>query len=138
MSTLQRAIEIAVQAHAGQVDKSGRPYICHPMAVMRYMEGETAQICGVLHDVVEDNKSWTLDDLAAEGFAPEIIETLSYLTKGENENYWDYLDWVLGNDTACRVKLADLEDNLDPRRARPGNERYQVARTIVRRRLGLE
>ncbi len=137
MSTLQRAIEIAVQAHAGQVDRSGRPYICHVMAVMRYLEGEAVQICGVLHDVVEDT-GWTPGDLASEGFAPQIIETLSCLTRGDGEDYQAYLNRVLTNETACRIKLADLEDNLDPRRALPGNEKYQLARMIVRKKLGLE
>lgn len=137
MSTLQRAIELAVQAHAGQVDKSGRPYICHPMAVMRYLVGEMEQICGVLHDVVEDTDI-TFDGLLCRGFSREIVEILVCLTKRPEEDYWHYLDRVLTNETACRVKLADLEDNLDPRRALPGNEKYQVARKIVRRRLGLE
>jgi (p)ppGpp synthase/HD superfamily hydrolase len=56
MSTLQRAIEIAVMAHKGQVDKAGAPYVLHPLRVMHSLRAENVQtqIVGVLHDVVED------------------------------------------------------------------------------------
>jgi (p)ppGpp synthase/HD superfamily hydrolase len=134
MSTLQRAIEIAVSAHAGQLDKSGRPYICHPMAVMRYLEGEAAQICGVLHDVLEDT-DWTLGMLRSEGFSDRIIFALECLTKRSGEDYWSYLNRAMANKTTRQVKLADLEDNLDPRRALLNNEKYVIARDLVRERL---
>ena len=58
MSTLERAIEIAVQAHRGQRDRSGQPYILHPLRVMAQMESDAASIVAILHDVVEDNAQW--------------------------------------------------------------------------------
>ena len=137
MSTLQRAIEIAFEAHDGQVDKSGRPYICHPIAVMRYLEGEVTQICGVLHDVVEDTPV-TLEHLSEELFSPEIITAIDCLTRRKNEDYWDYLARVMSNAIACRVKLADLEDNLDPRRALPHNLKYKIALRLIQEELGQE
>ena len=65
MSTLQKGIEIATQAHKGQVDKSGKDYIGHPLRVMEMGRTEEEKIVGVLHDVVEDT-DWTFEMLEAE------------------------------------------------------------------------
>ena len=51
---LEQAIKIAVEAHTGQVDKGGNPYILHPLRVMLSLDTEQERIVGVLHDVVED------------------------------------------------------------------------------------
>lgn len=75
MSTLQRAIEIATEAHKGQYDKAGNDYIEHPLRVMEMGNTEEEKIVGVLHDVVEDN-TWTFEMLEAEGFSPEVIAAL--------------------------------------------------------------
>lgn len=116
MATLKRAIEIARQAHAGQVDKAGVDYIGHPLRVMEKGENEEEKIVGILHDVVEDS-DWTFEMLEAEGFTPEIIDALRCLTKtSEDENYDDFIARVMTNPLAIRVKLYDLEDNLDESR----------------------
>ena len=73
---LERAIRIAVEAHAGQIDKANEPYILHPLRVMFDVEGEVARMVAVLHDVVEDNEGWTFERLREEGFSPAIIEAL--------------------------------------------------------------
>lgn len=113
MSTLERAIEIARQAHAGQVDKAGTDYIGHPLRVMERGETEEQKIVGVLHDVVEDY-DWTFEMLEAEGFSSEVIAALKCVTKiSEDEDYDYFIDRVLTNRLAVRVKLYDLEDNLD-------------------------
>ena len=113
MATLERAIEIAKQAHAGQVDKAGADYIEHPLRVMKNAEIGDEQIVGVLHDVVEDSE-WTIEMLEAEGFSPEIIEALRCVTKlSDDEDYGHFIDRVLTNQLAMRVKLLDLEDNMD-------------------------
>ena len=109
---LNKAIEIASKAHTGQVDKSGHPYILHPLRVMLNCEDETAKICAVLHDVVEDTNI-TLDDLKAYGFSDEVITALACLTKQHGESYNGFISRVLTNEIACRVKLADLADNMD-------------------------
>ena len=80
MSTLQRAIEIATQAHQGQFDKSGKDYIGHPLRVMEMGQTENEKIVGVLHDVIEDT-DWTFEKLADEGFSQEIITALRCVTK---------------------------------------------------------
>lgn len=116
MSTLQRAIEIATEAHKGQFDKAGRDYIEHPLRVMEMGKTEEEKIVGVLHDVVEDTP-WTFEALEAEGFAPEIIAALKCVTKvSENENYDDFIERVKKNPLAVAVKINDLSDNMDIRR----------------------
>jgi (p)ppGpp synthase/HD superfamily hydrolase len=113
--TLQKAIEIATQAHQSQVDKYNAPYIMHVMRVMMRGRTETEKITGVLHDVVEDTH-FTFEDLQKEGFSEEIIAALRCLTKGENEPYEQYIARIKTNTLAIAVKLNDLEDNMDVRR----------------------
>ena len=116
MSTLQRAIEIATEAHKGQCDKSGNDYIGHPLRVMEMGKTEEEKIVGVLHDVVEDTP-WTFEMLEAEGFSPTIIAALKCVTKvSENENYDDFIERVKKNPLAVAVKINDLSDNMDIRR----------------------
>ena len=116
MSTLQRAIEIATQAHQGQFDKSGKDYIGHPLRVMEMGRTEEEKIAGVLHDVVEDS-DWTFEALEAEGFSQEIIAALKCVTKlSETENYDDFIERVKKNPLAVAVKINDLTDNMDIRR----------------------
>ena len=94
MSTLERAIEIATQAHEGQVDKAGNAYIGHPLRVMEMGRTIEEKIAGVLHDIVEDTP-WTFEMLEAEGFAPEIIAALKCVTKiSENEDYDSFIERV--------------------------------------------
>ena len=91
MSTLQRAIEIATQAHKGQLDKSGKDYIGHPLRVMEMGRTEEEKIAGILHDVVEDTP-WTFEMLEAEGFSKEITDALRCVTKiSENEKFEVFL-----------------------------------------------
>ena len=112
---LEKAIEIAVRAHHAQKDRYGAPYILHPLRVMGRLETVAERIVGVLHDVVEDT-TWTFADLAREGFPSSILEALQCVTKIEGEDYADFVRRSAGNPLAKRVKLADLEDNMDLRR----------------------
>ena len=116
MSTLQRAIEIATEAHQGQLDKAGRDYIGHPLRVMEMGKTENEKIVGVLHDVIEDS-DWTFEKLAEKGFSDEVIAAIKCVTKtSENENYDDFIDRVKKNPLAAAVKINDLTDNMDIRR----------------------
>lgn len=116
MSTLNRAIEIATEAHKGQFDKAGNEYIGHPLRVMEMGKTEDEKIVGVLHDVIEDT-SWTFEAIEAEGFSKEIVDALRCVTKlSENENYDDFIDRVKKNPLAVAVKINDLTDNMDIRR----------------------
>ena len=116
MSTLERAIQIATEAHKGQFDKAGREYIGHPIRVMEMGKTEDEKIVGVLHDVIEDT-DWTFERLEAEGFSQEVINALRCVTKtSENENYDEFIDRVKKNPLAASVKINDLTDNMDIRR----------------------
>jgi (p)ppGpp synthase/HD superfamily hydrolase len=115
LELLEKAIGIAVTAHRGQKDRYGAPYILHPLRVMARVETNQEKIVAILHDVVEDT-DWTLEALAKEGFPPQLLEALRCVTKQEGEAYEHFVERSASNPLALRVKLADLEDNLDVRR----------------------
>lgn len=116
MTLIAKALEIAQTVHAQQVDKTGAPYLLHVMRVMYRGQTEDEKICGLLHDVVEDSAT-TFEDLQNAGFSEHIIAALRCLTKtSENENYEEFIRRVKSNALAVRVKLNDLEDNMDIRR----------------------
>ena len=110
---LERAIQIAVEAHAGVKDRGGKAYILHPLSVMMRVETDAEKIVAVLHDVIEDT-GWTFDNLREEGFSEEIIEALGSVTKTSDEE--DYDQFVLRaqkNEIGRKVKIADIKENLD-------------------------
>jgi ribosomal protein S18 acetylase RimI-like enzyme len=115
MTLLNDAIALAAQAHAGQVDKAGAPYILHPLRVMLAQETDEARIAAVLHDVVEDT-GWTLAALAERGFPPAALAAVDALTRRAGESYDEFVVRAGADHIARRVKLADLCDNLDLRR----------------------
>ena len=105
-----------MQAHAGQVDKVGMPYIGHVMRVMQAGKTIDEKIVGVLHDVVEDT-TWTFDALLAEGFPVHIVDALRCVTKlSDDEPYESFINRVKTNPLAVAVKINDLTDNMDIRR----------------------
>lgn len=112
MSTIERAIEIAASAHAGQVDKAGVPYIFHPLRLMLSLRNPQEQMAAVLHDVVEDT-AVTLDDLRAEGFPSEVLVAVAALTKAKGESRLEAARRAALNPIARAVKLADVRDNMD-------------------------
>ncbi|WP_229813001.1 phosphohydrolase [Lentzea flava] len=115
MFTLADAIAIATSAHDGQVDKSGRPYIGHPLRVMASVSGEHAQMAAVLHDVIEDT-SVTAADLSARGCPSVVVDAVVALSHLPGEPQADYLRRVAANPLAVTVKRADIADNLSPSR----------------------
>jgi (p)ppGpp synthase/HD superfamily hydrolase len=112
MNFIEKAIELALRAHTGQVDKGGEPYIQHPLRLMLRMDGEAEAIAAALHDVVED-ANVGLDDLRASGFPEEAIQAIDCLTKRAGEDYEAFIRRVDTNEIARKVKIADLEDNLN-------------------------
>ncbi|WP_312843093.1 HD domain-containing protein [Diaphorobacter nitroreducens] len=112
MPTIERAIEIAATAHAGQRDKAGQPYILHPLRVMLRVDGEHEQMAAVLHDVVEDT-SITIDDLAQEGFPIEVLRAIAALTKLPGETRLEAAARAAADPVARKVKLADNAENMD-------------------------
>jgi len=119
---LSFAIAIARDAHEGQIDKGGKPYIGHPVRVMNALTGINQKIVGILHDVVEDSNT-TLEDIKHGGFSDEIINAIDAITKRDKESYEGYLDRVMGNRIATEVKIADMTDNMDMSRIPEPKER---------------
>ena len=115
MPTLEDAIALAADAHRGQRDKSGQPYILHPLRVMMRCQTEPQRIVAVLHDVVEDTGR-SFDDLRELGYPDEIIKALDCLTKRDGEPYDAFVERAASDPIARVVKIADIEDNMDLRR----------------------
>ena len=112
MSTLERAIVIAAEAHAGQMDKAGAPYVLHPLRMMLRLSTSDEMIAAVLHDVVEDC-GVSLEMLRAEGFSEHVIEAIDSVTRRAEETYEEFVLRAASNPIGRRVKLADLRDNSD-------------------------
>jgi (p)ppGpp synthase/HD superfamily hydrolase len=137
MATLERAIEIAAGAHAGQVDKAGHAYILHPLRVMLRVTSAHERMAAVLHDVVEDTPV-SLQQLVGEGFAPEVIAAVEALTKRPGESRIDAARRAAANPVAREVKLADNAENMDLSRIENPTERdfarleeYKTVRAIL-------
>jgi (p)ppGpp synthase/HD superfamily hydrolase len=114
MAKLERAIGIAVLAHKEASDKSGAPYILHPLRLMFGMEDIEAKIVAVLHDVVEDSKPphrWGLEELEEEGFSANVIEAIDCVTKRPGEPYETFIERILPNPIACQVKIAKRSES---------------------------
>lgn len=117
-----KALRLAYEAHAGQFDKSGVPYVFHPLHLAEQMEDEESIIAALLHDVVEDT-AWSLADLRAMGFPEKALEAVALLTHDPAEPYLSYVARVKENPIARRVKLADLRHNSDLSRIKKVTER---------------
>jgi (p)ppGpp synthase/HD superfamily hydrolase len=131
---MAEAVAIAEEAHRDQVDKAGKPYIGHPKRVMERFEDPAARIVGVLHDVVEDSDV-TLDDLRSKGFPANVIAAVDALTKRDGEPYEAYLERLKGSALALRVKIADMQDNMDLSRIAHPTDRDRARLEKYRRRL---
>jgi (p)ppGpp synthase/HD superfamily hydrolase len=132
----RKAMIIAYEAHKNQTDKSGVPYIYHPIHVAEQMNTENECIIALLHDVVEDTNV-TFKQLE-EVFSKEIIDILKLLTREENIEYDEYIKRIKNNSIACKVKIADLTHNLDKTRLDfvtevdvKRNEKYKKALQIL-------
>lgn len=136
-----RAQSIATRAHHGQTDKAGRPYITHPARIAARVQGDdTLEAVAWLHDVVEDTPV-TLDDLRDAGFPEAVVAAVHAITRRTHEAPDDYYDRVRANETALRVKAADIADNSDPARLalldEPTRQRLTRKYAHARHRLGL-
>jgi (p)ppGpp synthase/HD superfamily hydrolase len=120
-ATIEDAIAIAAQVHKGQTDKSGAPYVLHPLRLMMQMETEAEMMVAVLHDVVEDSRDkgenqWTFEKLREYGFSEEVLAALDCVTNRADESYDEFVKRASRNPIAHRVKIADLEDNMNIKR----------------------
>ena len=134
-----RAMKMAYDAHLGQLDYNGVPYIFHPYHIAEQMDDEISCTAALLHDVIEDT-NLTLTDL--EGIFPaQVIEIVRLLTHDENTDYFDYIRKIKTNPIAKKVKLEDLPHNSDEIRSIGSNltkeellywrEKYTKAKEIL-------
>lgn len=110
----KKAIIIAYNAHINQKDRSGLPYILHPIYLAEQMDTEEECIVALLHDVVEDTDI-TLEELEKE-FSKTVIDALKLLTHDKDTDYFEYIEKIKSNPLAVKVKLADLKHNSDETR----------------------
>ncbi len=111
---IERAIEIAVEAYKGVLDKGGNPYILHPLRMMFTVNTEKEKIVAVLHDVIEDAADWDFERLEKNGFSVVVIEALRSVTKKtKDEDYEAFVERAMVNPIGRQVKIADLKDNMD-------------------------
>lgn len=136
----QKAMQIAYYAHHGQFDCNGMPYVFHPVHLAEQMDDEYSCCVALLHDVVEDT-SVTLEELSKD-FPLMVIEALKLLTHEKGTDYFDYVRRIKDNPLANKVKLADLEHNMDRSRIvdenavseeklRQWDEKYSKAKDIL-------
>ena len=109
---LETAIRLAAKVHRGQVDRFNKPYILHVMRVMMRGHDLEEQVLGALHDVLE-RSNLTAEDIAKKGFSPRIVKALAHITRDPQETYEQYIDRVVQDGLAIRVKLHDLADKMD-------------------------
>ena len=130
----ETALEIALKAHKGQVDKNGVSYILHPMAVAAQLGTPELKTIAILHDTIEDTDV-TAEYLLERGMPKNIVEAVQLLSKPKGEEYESYLRRVKENPLARQVKLADLAHNTSPERASGLNEKrrakYELAKRIL-------
>ena len=109
---LGKAIELAKTHHAGVFDKGGHPYIEHPLRLMENMDTNIEKMVAVMHDLVEDTHI-TIAYLRTAGFSETVLSALDCVTNRDNEDYESFIERIAQNPLATKVKLADLEDNMD-------------------------
>ena len=127
---LSNMLLFATNKHSGQFDKSGQPYILHPLRLMYMLktEDEELQCIALGHDLVEDCDV-TYVDLAKQGFSHRIIQGIRDLTKVPGETRGEYRAKVKSNPDAIKVKMCDLRHNSDITRLK-GLTPADIERTI--------
>ena len=111
----KKAIKLMFEKHKNQVDKSGMPYVFHPFHLAEQMDDEETTITALLHDIVEDTNT-TFDDLRKLGFSDNVINALKLMTHDKNVDYFEYVKNISKNPIARKVKIKDLEHNMDTSR----------------------
>ena len=111
----KKALRLCFEAHKEQKDKSGLPYVHHPLHLAEQMADEVTTIVALLHDVIEDT-DLSLTDLEKEGFPPEVLDAIALMTHDDGSDYMAYVARIKRNPIARAVKLADLTHNSDTTR----------------------
>lgn len=120
---VNNALKLIYDAHAGQVDKAGVPYIYHPLHIAEQMRDEETVLVALLHDVLEDTS--VSAEQIRDMFGDRICEAVQVLTRRPGEDYFEYIGKVSECELARRVKLFDIEHNLDM--SRLGDGAYEAS-----------
>jgi (p)ppGpp synthase/HD superfamily hydrolase len=112
VTLIEKSLHIALQAYSGKTDKAGRPYVLHPLRLMARMESDDERAVALLHDVIEDSE-FTAIPLREAGIPLRIVVAVQCLTRLDRESYEKFIQRVLTNKLAVKVKMADIEDNLN-------------------------
>ena len=133
----KKAMRLCYEAHRDQTDKSGVPYVFHPIHLAEQMRDEDTTVTALLHDVIEDTV-YTFDDLVKMGFSENVITALKLLTHDKSVPYMEYVAKIKENPVAKAVKLADLAHNSDLSRlnsiddkARSRIQKYEAAKKLL-------
>lgn len=118
---LEKALGIALIAHAGQKDKAGAPYILHPLRLMMTADEPDTQVTALLHDVLEDSEL-TEEDLNQAGIPEHIAAAVAALTRQIDETYEEFIERIAQDPLARRVKILDIQDNLNLKRLKSVNK----------------
>ena len=123
------AMELCIEAHQGQVDKGGYPYILHPIHLAESMDDESETIVAFLHDVLEDCPEYTMEILEERiGLTEQEKESLRLITHDKSVPYMEYCQKLSLDPIARKVKVADLRHNLDYTRMEDSKERSEKMR----------
>ncbi|MFF4410528.1 HD domain-containing protein [Streptomyces sp. NPDC001262] len=140
MKSVREVEALVHDAHTGQVDKIGVPYVEHVRAVAAGLApfGDELVMAGLLHDVIEDT-DWTAERLRAVGVPSRAVQIVEAVTNETGLTYAEKIRRITGDAQATLVKIADNAHNSRPERAarlpREKRERlaakYRAARTVL-------
>jgi (p)ppGpp synthase/HD superfamily hydrolase len=141
MHTIESVTRIAHEAHLGQMDKTGLPYVYHPIRVAANLRAKGASIelvfAGLLHDTLEDS-DLTADDLRTM-YIPErtvyLVERVTRI-KDDGQTYHEWVEGMVDDPEVATLKYEDSMDNLmrgtslvtiNPKKAASLRKKYERA-----------
>lgn len=135
----EKAMQIAIKVHRGQLDKGGNDYINHPIRVSENCNSGDEKVVALLHDTIEDGDI-TADYLLMQGFPHDIVDAVLSVSRKRGEDYFDFIQRCKANPIGRRVKIVDLKDNMDITRLKELTEKdinrlkkYHKAYNILKR-----
>jgi (p)ppGpp synthase/HD superfamily hydrolase len=147
--TIDETLAYARRLHRGHRDRLGRAYHTHLERVLGHLlrlfpeADESVRHAAVLHGCVEEKRS-TLGALRDAGYSAEVVDMVRWNTRPRGKGAPAYLDWIrtLADEAplgAVMIRIADNEDNNDPRRiARLPKEQRDVSEVYAKARRILE
>ncbi|MDB5523448.1 MAG: Metal dependent phosphohydrolase, region [Rhizobium sp.] len=136
---LRHAEDIAVSAHAGQTEKTGRPFTDHLRRVVEKVGGREQKMVAYLHDIVEKADGWSVERLAREGFPPSVVDAVDAMTRRDGEDYAVFVRRAIADPLARPVKRADLEDNLQQaEQSGCDDSQYRLGLELLKETAGVE